>query len=315
MDDTVRVAHENLAAISLRDVEKRMTRQWYPNSAIGSAGYVDLNPDENYDPTTAVAVPFPFGNGWAPHMAIRAFMLQDSLDEPTRLILFPNDTTSYDLSKQELAQVKGGDFDPIAQAQLAALTNLRLEKVHYLGYSQGATVGAAALKLAARSSRFELGNSGLFEPPNILPVSSGKLRQAFMKSGKGLSKAVNDSAIPALSEAQHTRGLKDVLGMGAGLIRVAINSQSARSKAIHKGFTHGTFIDDIETAVVFDENLHMTIGAAANSLITTSAALDEIAKTAKTFPRINIVTTENYGHELADNVVAHAILGKRAIKR
>lgn len=314
VDDNIRTAHEKLAAMSLDDIEKRMPQAVDPDMTLGSAGYVDLSPKEA-EQRMVIAMPFPFGNGWAKHMAIRAFMSQDSLNEPTRFILFPNDKDSYNLSPEQLEQLKAGDFNPIALAQLASLGRLGIEKVHYVGYSQGATVGAAALKLAAKHGMFELGANGLFEPANVADTTTGDLRGRFMKSGKGLNKAVNDSAIPALSEVQHTRGGIDEIRKNLGFISVGINSLSAVSKAIHRGFTHPYFLRDLGEAIKSDEDIKVLVAGAYDSLITPAEFMADVQELSWETPQLSARIVEGYGHELGDNVVAHAILGKLSLQQ
>jgi predicted esterase len=314
VDGDIYEAHQRLADTTLRDFWETMPDSTLPKHT-DAAEMVDLAPYDDHDRASAIVLPLPFANGWAPHMALRARLLQDSIPEPTRLIVFPNDKRSYNLSAEEQETVASGNFAPIAEKQLQSLRSAKIEKISVIGYSQGATVGACALKLAAQTDSFEIGNSGLFEAPNVIGRTPNELRKQFMASGKGLDKAVNDSGIPALSEAQHSRGGLDVIGKFTGLVPFVIRTQSGTNRAIHKGFTYPRFMQDVTAAMASNTSFEALIANAAESPIMPAESIDDIDYLSAENARIRTRTIEGYGHEMGDNIVVHAVLAKLALKR
>src|SRR5690348_12148273 len=124
IDDSLRRAHQQLRWQDARTVVRDMPPVQYLDRE-GTVGYVDLAPPMDHDRTHAVVLPLPFANGWAPHMALRARLLQDSLPTPTRCIVLPNNTRCeprvYHLDQQARAKVRAGDFSPLAEQQVRTL--------------------------------------------------------------------------------------------------------------------------------------------------------------------------------------------------
>lgn len=311
LDEKLREAHERLANVSLDKFKSDIPLQNDPYDK-SEASYVDLRHSDDPGDKHAVVLPLPFANGWAPHMALRAKLLQDSMDVPHRIVVFPNNvigSKSYELSKPDLEAVSSGQFDPIAEKQLSTLQKLGIESVQYIGYSQGATIGAAALKLAALQDRFELGSSGLFEPPNMIARNKKQLQKAFMSGGlNSLNRAVNDSGIPALTEAQRSAGRINSFKQLGGMLIFAAGSQLPVNKAIHEGFTYDRFMRNIGQ---IPSNVVISLAGARDSAITPIEEIERLSKLDDLILRSKVV--EGYGHEMGDNIVVHTLLAKTAL--
>lgn len=287
--------------------------------AENAASFVDLAPTEDHDRKSAVVLPLPYANGWEPYMAYRAAMLRDSLDEPIRVVVFPNSTLkleAYDLSDEERAKVAGGSFQPLAEKQFRALESLGIEQFHMVGYSQGASVGAAALRLAVETGDFGVKPSGLFEWPNGEKRSRKELSKDFMAVSLGsLNNAINETAIPGYSKSQQSRGGLDLPRQLARLTRYYLGTKLLEdNKALHTGLAQDTFNDDVEAALEGDPDLKLLLAWTENGQMTRVAA--QLAVLGLSIKRPSQLRTEeirDYGHELGDNLIAHTILGKMAI--
>ncbi len=317
-DDHAREAHEDLAAQSLDQVVKSMPEAKY--SGYEGARYVELSPMEDHDRESAVVLTLPYTNGWKPSMAIRAMALQNILPEPTRLIVFPDNTssqTAYALSDDQRTDVANGHFDPIADKQAHVLDYLKIERLNVIGYSFGASVGAAALRLAAENSRFELGNSGLFEPPNCLTRKIRELEGAFFSTKlKDLNRAINDSAIPALTDAQRAGGGINNILQTARITKDWIISWSAMTmRSVKRGMASSTLNTDVAAATGANQDFKLTIGGGGDSRIFPIEMQDFFRYTLanQDNSRVSVVSLEGQNHSMGDNVVLHALLARMAI--
>ncbi len=314
IDNNLHEAHAELTNVTVDEFWNEMPRSQMPRDD-SLAEFVDLRPEEDHDSDKVVVLPLPFANGWAPHMALRARLLQRCMDEPMRIIVLPNDRKSYHLTSEENSYVAGGNFEPLATKQLNTLQLLKVEQVSYVGYSQGATLGASALRLAALRDQFILGSSGLFEPPNIIERKPRKLQRQFIDSGKNLNTAVNDANIAALSETQHSRGGFDSVIKNLGLLPFVLKTQSATNRAIHKGFSHPYFSNDVSAALKRNRDMHLMVVAGEESSITPADSIRTLVSSVSEGSRSRLTTrfVEGYGHEMGDNIVVHALLGRLAL--
>jgi hypothetical protein len=317
-DEHAEEAYARLAAMPLKEFWKGMPPVDRKFIGDGAAGYVDLRPADHED-TDVVVLGNPFANGWAPHMALRYKLLQDVLPRPARLIIFPSDTLAtgdVQLSEPKRPIVAKGDFSPIAERQFRTLDKLGITHWSRYGYSQDAAVGACALALSAKHGYFEIGPSELAEAPNAVPRTTKQIRKDFTAGGiSPLNRAVNDSAIPALSKAQHSRGALDVLPQLAGFARYGLGTMRKENKAIQEGFTKPHFWFDIGQALSHDEDLEIHVTQATDSKIMPTKTMANAAQLKEEiFPgRFDYLTIEGYGHELGDNIVAFALIGKLAL--
>jgi hypothetical protein len=297
-------AQQRLASIDLDRFWGNMTLPSRPTRE-DAASFVDLRHRDEPDSKHAIIMPLPYANGWGPHVAYRAKLLQDSLEVPQRVIVFPNNTafnTAYTFAKNEELEVSSGRFDAIAHKQFKTLDALGVESFHYIGYSQGASVGAVALKLASKSGYFEAKASGLFEAPNMIARTKKELSKAFTAGGvKPLNRAVNDSGIPGLSEAQYSRGGLDAPKQLGKFAVFGLGTLRAANKAIKNGFTYNRFFKEVD---MIDTSVPVLTGAALETKIADPELVAE---------RGGIIVN-GYGHEMGDNIVVHAIIGKLALQ-
>jgi hypothetical protein len=181
-----------------------------------------------------------------------------------------------------------------------------------MGYSQGAAVGAAALRMAARYGLWKLGNSGLFEAPNCFNRTPLQLVRDFMAT-QHFSRTVRESAIPLLSEVQHTRGGLDALVQVIGAIELGVSTCGVENRVIRAALGKDQFIDDVEAAAGVIKDATVTVGAGLKSRIMPPAILDKLNECAQDLPQLRVLGIAGYGHEMADNIVAHTLLARAAL--
>lgn len=322
-DEQLAEAHGRLAAMSCDEFRGAAPRIYRLGEA-GTVSFVSLSPAEDHDEHSAVVIPFPFGAGGRLDMFARAKLLQDSLPEPQRLILFPNNTLqkyAYDFSSEERHAIgQTGDFTPLVERQFRTLDKLGIEYAQVLGYSQGAAVGATMLRLAAKKGYFKLGPSGLMDPPNVTERSRLQLMKDFASEGVGpLCTAVNQAAIPMLTTFQRAYPGKVNLARNnlTSATRTALNAHLLpTNRALKDGFRHARFVPEVDAALEADEDLRLLAVRAGNSRIMPPEAMDDLTnlQQKKEYDdRLRLLTVEGYGHEMAANIVVHALLGRMAL--
>jgi len=320
-DDHAREAHARLADMSIDQVIGAMPNSQFHTS--DSARWVDLSPSEDHDRTKAVAFIAPYTNGWMPHIAIRAQMLQDVLPEPTRVIVFPDNTlfeTAYVLTDRERLLVGGGDSGPIANKLAFTLGHLGIKEVHILGGSEGATVGAAFLRTNAQKDkgRFKIANSGLIEPPNCLDRGIGGLEKAFFETKmRDLTSAVCGSAIPALTEVQRAGSRLGNISQSLRIGRDYIVSKIDKNmRAVKSGMATDSFSRDIYFAGhSFGTEYRIGIIGGGSSAIFPRGVQQQLKDFFTGINRVNadFLVIEGEKHTMSDNVVANALIGRWAI--
>ncbi len=250
-------------------------------------------------------------------MAIRFLHLQTSMPEPTRFIIFPNNglkDTAYSLSKQERAKItETGDFSPIAVQEMRTLDYLRVTDVRRADFSHGAAVGAAMLRMASKG-HYNLGPSVFTEAPNAIARTNKEISKAFTGDGvKPLNKAINDSAIPAFSEAQRARGgAVDTLRQLGRFANFGLAVYGrAENRAIGSGYKLPCFIGDVEIALLNNPELKVLFVAGLKSKIMNQAARLRVEELHERFPtRTDCLGVAGYGHEVGNNVAAYTIIAK-----
>lgn len=320
-DDHMRAAHERVAALSIDDMHAYL--QDHPVKLPiddDTAGFVDLRPKDDHDEKSALVVPLPYANDWGVNMATRTRLLQESLPEAMRVVVFPNNVVGerrlYTMSRENRDELRRkGSFEWLAKKQMRSLEDAGVERVHYFGYSQGASVGAAALRAGTRDGAWDIGNSGLFEAPNSVERTAWQLRRDFM-SAPNFNNAVNESAIPLLSEEQRSRGGLDVPLQALRFGRFGASALLGVNRSIQAAFGQARFIDDIEIAshrMSESGESMLTVGAGVKSRIMPAAALEKLDEFRGSAPALRVMRVDGYGHELGDNIVAHALLARAAL--
>ena len=285
------------------------------------AGFVDLRPEE-HEPDNVVVVPFPFVSGWGAGMALRLRLLQASMPEPTRVIGFPHNTMAdrrmYSLTKQEAVAMSAGDFEPLARRQLNTLATLGVESFGLWGYSAGAAIGAATLRLAAARGQFALKPSGLAEEPNGLNRSQSSLRKDFMATGLSrLNAAVAASGVPALIDYHAAGGWRSRPRQVWGYATFAANMNLMSNRAIRSAFGYDRFGSDVIGALEADSQLRLLVARGTDSTITPADSPSRVRlqkfAAEQADDRLQFAELSGYGHEAADNIALHALLARFAL--
>jgi hypothetical protein len=314
MDERMQQAHAYYAGRKLAEIRADMPLlQQAPVE--GASAYAQLlgRGGEN---NRAIVMPLPIANDWGTNMAIRTGLLRSAMPDGPRIIVFPNnslhDRHVYDLTDAERQKIAKGDFAPVAEKQFRTLDALGVTEVQYFGYSQGGSVGAAALRLVAEKGHFKAGASGLYEAPNAIDRTGKQLQRDFM-SGGDLNKAVRDAAIPALAESQRARGGLDTLPQYWMFAQFGISTLLRDNRAVQAGFCHDRFADDITVAV--ERGTTLTVGAGKESRIMPDSAFGPLVQLAAKYPSLQIECVPGYGHEMGDNIVLFGLLARAALER
>lgn len=323
-DQSLQAMHEELSSY-------KTWREYQKNSPIPHIEYdpdlktsfMDFIPKEDHDHDKVVVVEYPFANGAeAKHIQLRVAALQKGLDQPTRIIAFPNTTFmgSFNLlSKSERRDVAEGYFSPIGDKQVKILEKLRIAKFGLFGGSQGASVGLSTLNIADSHGTMEIGPSGLFEPVNNQTRVKKQLRQDFTSPGlEPMKKATNESGIELLNKTLHTRGGLDTFRLLIGTAIFGLGTLTADNRAYNKSFLTNTFGYDVYHYLQFSNNLsRLTIANVSTSLIAPTASIDNNFSSLKTyladdiFKRlVRVEISSPNGHAWENNIIAFATLGK-----
>ncbi|MFO0920507.1 MAG: hypothetical protein U0451_02435 [Candidatus Saccharimonadales bacterium] len=319
LNDEQAESFERLQNMTLGQIEEEMpSPRWsfYPEYADGlSIRYVDLRAPDEGSSKKAVLNLFPFGNEYTPAMHIRAKLLQETLPEDTRLLLFPNNTDERFYSFNRLGQ--NDAIDELGNMVLAACTRLGVEEVSVVGYSQGASVGASILRQAYNYD-IDTKAAYLGDPADVVNRTPKELKKAFVAGGlsaiSALNRAINDSGIPALTEAQLSGGGIDrvrQLIRFAGLNKVA---KVHENELLHESMARDSFVDNIVVAVHDVEGTidrrDVSVVRMGDSLVCTEDLEQDMESKGLTE---SLTVVEGYGHEGGDNVLDSAVRASQVI--
>lgn len=280
--------------------------------------YVDMPAIEDGDSSEAVVLSLPHANGWKPHMYLRARYLQEAAAPEKRLIVLPNNTLgdrAYTLDDEELERVESGDLRPIAEQQARLILQLGIGRVSLMGYSLGAMDAAVLAKVLKDDA--ELVTIGVFEAPNVMERSDKELRKGFTAPGLGgLARAVKESQIPALSEAMKKRKVAwDILKFGLATEKWSPFADPA-NKALLGAMQKDRLFRDLRPALNAQPEVGLVLAAAEHSLITPPEQLYfHYEQTKNDHNNGDMLAVSGYGHEMGDNIVVHALLGKASLSR
>lgn len=321
VDDSYHKDVDEFAATSLEEFTRTMpevelfSRYNDGVSAIMAAVY---RPEE-YDPTHAVFSLNPFGDGHQPHMDIRNRAAQRIAAPNSQVVSFPNNTASqtyYKLTPKQLFTVATGDATPLAESIHHAAEEMGLETLDLITYSQGTLLGVALLKVAQERGVLKINNMLIGEPTNVIDRTEKQLKKAFLGSGLfPLIRAVNDSGIPALVEAQAMRVPRDIVRFTESMRALRKGLKIPENRVLQSAMTHddmAQMLTDIANNDGGRLHTRITLARAEKSEITpNSESYDYIARN---IARQSVVI-DGYGHEAAYNVTgAWALLAKFALQ-
>ena len=316
--------HEQLARTTLDEFTAGMPESTYFNGDGWQAKYVDVRGDDEGDSKRALLLPLPFGNGYSPAMHIRVEAMRRMLPEDVRVLVFPNNSAQEHVHTPFNGREIESDGDAIRMMARRILTITQgagIERAATIGYSQGASVGAALLRVNGEHNMVNTGTSGamLVEPANVFDQTPKQLQKRMMKSGIGpLNRAINDSNIPALSEAQHSRGGVDVVRQLYNFATdVRKGAADPVNKELHSSMANDSFLEDLLEAGKRDVlDFSSLVAFMRGSTLTQGFKADIInKKLARAGTQNGIEVVSGYGHEGGDNVILHALMARKALER
>lgn len=286
-----------------------------------TAGYSILRPQDDVSLKTAVVSLFPIANDVGQNMTIRHRLLQGTLATPMPIIMLPHNTHQapnvYSLTSKEQAAVASGNLEPIARKQYATLKALGIERMHIIGDSIGSTLGLALMREATLDETIAVADSVLFSPANTVNRSEKQLNADFR--GGGLSAfmtAVNQSGIPAYSEIQRTRGIRDYPRLGHMLYGFWKNSRIDTNQALAAASANDHFAFQANLELTQNPDLRLLIVRGADCRMFPSSALNIINGSVHSDnqERMTLQTVDGFGHELPNHLPTFAILSSLAIR-
>ncbi len=309
--ETDNEVHQRLAATSLEHYVDEMEGLDRVLSLPGDRDLrvIDLRASNEADSSKAVVLPLPWGNDYSAAMHIRARALQEYLPEDIRLLVVPNNTDKdryYELHENS-APVK-----ELGHMILAGCEFMEIEEIAIAGYSQGATVGASML---SESGSFDVNVEAAYlgDPANVVSRTAKQLKKAFVGEGLGeLNQAINDSGLPALSEAQHSRGGLDSVKQILGLRNVLASSKVKENVMLHEGMTGNDFLMNIHSAINqgFDPK-GLIVAKMEKSGICTQQLVVDMVRTGLT-KYLDVI--QGYNHGGGDNVIDNALRARYAFQ-
>lgn len=314
LSDHERSVHEAAAQMSLADYMEEEIERSVTDLANGTQmGMVDLRHDQEADSSEALVMPLPYANGFSPAMRIRAKYIQAAMDTPRRMLVFPNNTLTENWYKLDPEQEASID---LADSIIETLVKNGIKKAHIIGFSEAAMIGGKMLYRSRGDVDFT--DSIFGDPPNADWRTPKELQKDFTGGGIApLNKAVNDSGLPALSEAQRSRGGFDTPRQLVGFVKFGAGGKLRKAnRELHSDMAGNDFITDLEFAQYAGQDLRsLQIFRFAESLIATDE-LDHQYVLAKMAGRLSakFEVVPGYGHEGFDNVPWAAHLSRKAIE-
>jgi pimeloyl-ACP methyl ester carboxylesterase len=260
--------------------------------------------------TTAIVVPHPYATGYLPHMAARMAMIQAGAPEPTRLIAFPNSTIkepAMDLTRKERQKIAHGDFTPYGERALRTLEGMNIEKIHVVGYSQGAATGAHIMALAKDKGVLAVGDGLIAEAPNLQAQSFPGLMARFARVGMS---AVYDAM--AAAEVPMLRQSLDGAPASEGLR----NMLSRDNLTLGRGMAHHAIEPDLFAAMADKARPNLTLMRAGQSNITPHDQLELLAGRLQDhfYDSVKFLEIPYAGHGVGDNVAVHGAMAAFALE-
>jgi hypothetical protein len=317
LTDEVMAVHQEWRSKSVADVMQAMPE--VTSTEYGQA-YV-LQPKADYDGTTVV-LGLPHQQAMKPSMAIRAQYLQDVVAPDSRIVVLPNNTIGdrdyYHFSDGERTLATGSG-DRKSSLQFFYDNRVRLldtlgvidGKVNFTGYSLG---GLTALGSAVSASQhMEVGVVNVDEAPN-LERTPKQLQKDFMASGGwgDQRKAIEDAALPALSEALSPARLLADYG------RFALATLIPENNALHAGMSGAEFDQQIASSLSYLRDSFIKVGRIDGGQVADEATFNEYASYVPYRDNPNISFVQYSGkaahkHPTGDNAVAHALMYVHAV--
>jgi pimeloyl-ACP methyl ester carboxylesterase len=302
--------HEVLATRSLANFLTSKPEMRHVDLADGTQmGYYDLPAIQEEDAegsATATVELFSFANGYGPGLHVLTEIKRAFLPRDRRTLVFPNN--AYEFTDPQ----KAYPIPALAGKVVETLVKVGVEDVTYDGYSQGALVAAAALNKSR--SNLEVLGAVLGDPPIKADRSAEQIKKDFMgdnpiASIKALFKAVNDSGIPALTDAQNARWRRLPQWLRGGMAYQKA-AKSEPNYLLHQAMAGDPLTAHIEAGKDVVPARNLVIVRMAAGLIC-SSELDE--RMAEQGLATSVHLIKEYGHEGGDNAVLRALLLRQAI--
>lgn len=233
------------------------------------------------------------------HLVYQHLLLAEAIGSPLIVIENPGYGESDKLTSAQKSALKNGDFGPVAESMLGILVNTGAKKINCVGYSMGSDVAAA---IASHSSRqgIEVENLFIMESPRVEKQKPVRLGLNFASDANNLKFTWKNPVDPVLSEVA-----KLGLGLPKGL--------STYGRALYKGGLQ----EDIESALVSQPNMKVTVASAGSSKISSSAANADLNRQLhESFPDRSIrqIVVPGESHAYGDSGRRYAHLAKLALR-
>lgn len=296
---------EEFNTTAYNELHKPLQQQIRVDKATGIAYAVLKN--ENDSSETAVVHFNPFANGLTINMllraeycrrAFRALGLTDEDGKKLSVITLasPSRSSTIKLNKEHRLRAAEGQLDAIAAHYLEVVRGLGYKRLEIIGFSQGASVAAAAAAMAPSVGLIPV-HLAIGEPANIMTRKKTSLMRHFAASAKHLKPAVRAGRIQAFEIAHRNEtATRYVLGI---LRRPRLNY------VLLKSLSKELFVHDITRAL--KNGTRITIGYGDITTISPPKIMQQIVTTTrKTSPdathAIHTVEIKDAHHTWSDQL-------------
>jgi len=166
---------------------------------------------QDYSDTEALVMFNPFANASTPNMLVRTEFIrevarfadirdQDGKLIPVVMLASPGiGGSTLKLTRGERAEIRDGDLGPAAKELLHAVSSLEIGRVSILGYSQGADMAMAGVRVANQSN-LDTKAMSIGDPAGVEDRSLRILTSDFL-SGPSLKPSIERSGLDAQKES------------------------------------------------------------------------------------------------------------------
>lgn len=314
-DEFLRLTHEELASLSHQRFADGLMPELPLKEHMG-VSYVDILP-KGADAESAIVVPHAFAMGWGtdyPQMAAMGLMISAAARDK-RTVIFPASTRSTPgpaLDKEQRRGLVKGDFKPYAQQMYGVLEALDVTSAHVVGYSQGASTGAALMWYMTHTEGISLQDSAILEAPNVGFRSRRQMFLDFVEDSQvDVAQAQKDACIPFMSQPLPQTKLQAARG-AVGYLRDAFMTNN---QCIARGFCTNTLVKDLEPALE-NSDARLLLARGTHSTVMSDQSMNELTRQLQSVEaQVKTVEVPQYGHAFGNNAPLLGLLASMAIKR
>ena len=299
--------HEEFAAIPYEKFATELDEielQTHGNNSDTKIQHALLRAKDGGD--TRLILPLPFANGLSIGNYIMARYLQHMSGDQMDVDIFPNQAYGYPEYYWFARGLQGDALRRLAQLVLCETASQGVDEIIVAGKSQAADVGAAMY--GENQDMLEIKGALLCDPATGISRPRPSLLVAMMRTGvDNFTKAVNDSGLPALSQALNTGSETSSIQQSLAQLNYARGTLLYENRELYDALCKQSFWSNLEKGIVFNadgsDNVPMVPFGVRSRMFTTQAYFNGVAASRKRgSPIADMEAVETYGHEVGENL-------------